>query len=124
MTKVADAEAQAQAGIHGAQAQALLVLSRLGGCTISQLAAHLELGKPAASTLVARMEAAGLLTRQPDRDDARATILVLTANGDKALRDVKQLISDLDQRLTRGFSQQEREVVARFLSQAAQIDKS
>lgn len=122
VTKVASAEAQASAGIYGAQAQALLILSRLDGCKISELARQLDLGKPAATTLVERMEKAGLIHRRPDKDDARASLLDLTQNGRGALAEVKRMISALDQRLVSGFDAQERAVIARFLAQASTFE--
>lgn len=121
LTKVATTAAQANAGIHGAQAQALLLLSQLGDCKISELATRLGLGKPAATTLVVRMEKAGLLRRGFDKNDARARILELTPKGRTALNGVNQMIVSLDQELTTGFSAQELEIVARFLRQASQL---
>ncbi len=124
LTKVATAEAQSRAGVYGAQAQALLILSRLEACKIIELAKQLDLGKPAATTLVARMEKADLVCRKPDPDDGRASVLHLTSKGRMALKDVKLMISAFDQRLTNDFNERELAVVSRFLAQAVLLDNS
>lgn len=122
ITKVATAEAQRHAGVHGAQAQALLFLHQLGSCKISELASHLDLGRPAATTLVARMEKAGLLRRQPDPQDARASLVELTGNGRDTVANVTRVIASLNHRLTDGYSDQELETISNFLINAARLE--
>ena len=123
LTKFASAEAQARTGLYGAQAQALLVMSEYDGCKISELARLLDLEKPAATTLVRRMEKANLLCRKTHALDARASRLELTQQGHEALAGVKQMIATLDQRLMGGFDSKETAVIMRFLVQASRIDR-
>lgn len=124
LTKVATAEALSKAGVYGAQAQALLILSQLNDCKIVELANRLELGKPAATTLVSRMEKADLICRKSDQGDGRASVLGLTPKGRKALTGVKEMISAFDQKLTSDFSAQELVIISKFLTRAAQLDNS
>ena len=123
LTKVASAEAQAAAGLHGAQAQALLMLPERGGCKISHLGKRLDLGKPATTTLVARMEKASLLCRRPADDDARASILELTPAGRKARTKVTWMIAAFDRALVDGFTAREVKVIETYLARAGQLEK-
>lgn len=123
LTKVASAEALATAGLPGAQAQALLMLSQLNGCKIGELGKTLGLGKPATTTLVSRMEKAKLLRRRADKADARANTIELTPTGRKALAKVKRMIAAFDERLVHGFSPHEIEVIETYLARAARIEK-
>jgi len=46
------------------------------------------LSQPSLSRMVERMEAAGLVTREPDRSDGRGTVVALTADGEAMQRSV------------------------------------
>ena len=121
VTKLAAATAQAHTGLHGAQAPALLMLSIHGGRKISELARDLEIGKPAATTLVNRMEKAGLVKRRPDKDDARASVIELAGRGRCIADDVAIMIGNFDAALIEGFSAREIETIRRFLVRASGI---
>ena len=123
LTKVASAEAQSRVGLHGAQAQALLVLSELDACRISDLASRLDLGKPATTTLVERMEKENLVSRAPDQRDARARFIRLTPEGRSAVSRVIEMISDFDATLVEGLSAQEVEIIERYLDRAAKLER-
>lgn len=123
LTKLASAEAQSRVGLHGAQAQALLVLSELDGCRISDLGARLDLGKPATTTLVERMEKENLISRATDEHDARARVVWLTPVGRAAVGRVTEMISGFDATLVDGFSAQEVDVIERYLERAAKLGR-
>lgn len=120
LTKVAGA--QAAADVHGAQAQALLLLSERETCRISELGHALNLGKPATTILVRRMEKTGLICRAPNTEDARAISIGLTPSGRDALGKVGQMIARIDQALLCGFSPRETEIIETYLRRAARID--
>ncbi|WP_026328327.1 MarR family winged helix-turn-helix transcriptional regulator [Streptomyces sulphureus] len=56
-------------------------LSRLGPQTAKRLADEVGIDRSGASRYADRLEAAGLLEREPDPSDGRATLLVLTPQG-------------------------------------------
>jgi DNA-binding MarR family transcriptional regulator len=60
---------------------ALTHVARAGAMRPSTLAEHLFVGASNVSKISARLSALGLLEKVPDPDDARATLLRLTADG-------------------------------------------
>lgn len=122
LTKVAAAEAQARIGLHGAQALALLLLTG-GARRINELAQDLDLGAPAATTLVARMEEAGLARRAKDEADSRASRVDLTEHGRASAEKVAGMIAVFDAALLEGLSPEEAAFLRRFLDRLSHLDK-
>lgn len=122
LTRAASAEAMARAGVPGAQAQALVFLNSMETRRISDLAAGLNLEKPAATALVGRLERAGFVSRAPDPRDARASILSLTPTGTRIAHEVLEMIGELDARLLDAFSEKERAIIAAFLNSVSRLD--
>jgi DNA-binding MarR family transcriptional regulator len=58
-------------------------LARVGPSTAAQLAAEIGLDRSRVSRHADRFESLGLLRREADPDDARGTLLILTAKGRK-----------------------------------------
>lgn len=54
-----------------------------GGCTLTELAAMLDVTKQTAIKLVDEMEGRGFLVREPDPRDRRAKLLVLTPKAER-----------------------------------------
>jgi DNA-binding MarR family transcriptional regulator len=52
-----------------------------GGATVGELAEHLNVTKQAASQMVEELVTRGYVERRPHPDDARARLIVLTAQG-------------------------------------------
>jgi DNA-binding MarR family transcriptional regulator len=65
--------------------------------------------------LADRMAKAGLLTRHADSDDGRATRLFVTDEGRAAFKRARVLLRELNGKLCDGFSDDELDVVARWL---------
>ncbi len=75
-------------GVEGVDATLYPVLSglaRTGPASATELAAVIGLDRTATTRYATRLQAAGLVTRAPDRADARATLLQLTPAGRKAV---------------------------------------
>ena len=121
MTKVATAEARSQAGIYGAQAQAILTIATQNGSNIKDLSDRLDLGKSGLTTLVRRLEDQDLIRRENDPKDGRASILNLTAKGAQAHGHVTKMVAGLDRKLVDGFTNGEIKVIDRFLAQASRL---
>ena len=99
-----------------AQAGLLFVLSRQDGALMGEAGAALDLGPAGISGLVDRMAAACLVERRPDPNDARASRVYLTAKGRKALVGARDVAHETNARLMEGFSAQEIDIVARWLT--------
>ena len=109
--------AQSPSGrVTAAQSGLLFVLGRRDGVLMGEAGAALDLGPPGISGLVDRMTAANLIKRRPDADDGRAWRLWLTPAGRAALARSKTGLSEVNARLTAGFSEAEIDVVARWLT--------
>lgn len=76
-------------------AATLSVLDRSGPQRITVLADHESVTQPAMSGLVQRLEASGLVTRQPDPLDGRATLITITPVGAKELGTRRQSHDDV-----------------------------
>lgn len=72
------------------QLKALMRLAGLPDVTISELALHLNLGRPATSILVDRLVQLGFVRRTEDASDRRRTHVTLTAQGDELVTRLRQ----------------------------------
>ena len=83
------ASRQATFEVTSAQARLLALLDELGPARVSLLAEADHSSQPSMTTALQRLEAQGWARRGPDPDDARASLLSLTAAGHEALRGVR-----------------------------------
>ena len=70
-------------------------------CTVSELAARLQITKQGAAQIVTDMEHRGLVDRRPDPDDGRARLVRLTDEGSRALREARKFHRAFERRLVR-----------------------
>jgi DNA-binding MarR family transcriptional regulator len=105
----------AAGGVTAAQAGLLFFLGKSDGALTSEAAAALDLKAPGMSGLVDRVERAGLVERHSDELDRRASRLWLTTAGRAALKRAKSGLTELNARMTEGFTESEIDVVARWL---------
>jgi DNA-binding MarR family transcriptional regulator len=68
-------------------------LARFGPLSAAQLSEEIGLDRSVVSRHATRLEAAGLLTRDPDPSDGRAVLLVLTDGGDQAVRVMRRRLA-------------------------------
>jgi DNA-binding MarR family transcriptional regulator len=61
-------------------------LSRSGPMRLTDLLATEQIKQPALTSLVSKLEDAGLVSRRPDPNDGRAALLSVTAAGEKVVR--------------------------------------
>jgi DNA-binding MarR family transcriptional regulator len=105
-------------GVNVTDMKCLDMMSLQGSATPSQLAAHTGLSSGATTAMVDRLERAGLVRRQPDPEDRRGTILVLTK---QAMRKLPSLFASLGaamEALVSGYSQKELAVLNDFFIKA------
>ncbi len=102
--------------VTSAQAGVLFVLGRPEGVLAGEVARSLGIGPPAATGLLDRMEKAGLVERRADADDGRAARLFLTEKGRITRIIAQERTTAISARLVEGFSDDELDVVARWLN--------
>jgi DNA-binding MarR family transcriptional regulator len=105
-----------QSGVTATQSGLLFVLDQRDGVLMGEAGAALDLGPPGISGLVDRMTAANLIKRRADPDDGRAWRLWLTPAGRAAMAQSKAGLTEVNARLTDGFTDAEIDVVARWLT--------
>jgi DNA-binding MarR family transcriptional regulator len=105
--------------ISGAQAGALFVIPPQGAATVGDVAEALQLAQSAASTLLQRMEKAGLVERFEDDADRRATRVRLTQSGRGARAEAAKRVARMNAALADGFSASDLAIIARFLEQVS-----
>jgi DNA-binding MarR family transcriptional regulator len=90
----------------------LHTLSRKGPLRLTELTATEQLKQPALTSLVAKLEQDGLVSRRPDPRDGRAVLLSLTREGKQVVRSRHaDRIANLS-RLVGQLNDEEREVLA------------
>ncbi|KAF0811105.1 MarR family transcriptional regulator [Alcanivorax sp. S71-1-4] len=116
MFRYVDSECETQLGFSVTQVAAMLFIARNEGGLQKELGAALGLNKPAVTGLCSRMEQNGLIERRPCQQDGRASRLYLSPQGKAVLPKVMPLLTRMNAMLAADFSEQELDVVVRFLS--------
>ena len=111
--------AQAEVGISMVQIGALFYLAENDGCLHKHLAEALGVQAAGVSGLVDRMQAAGLVQCRTSPADARAQHLHATAAGKKIAVAARPIVAAMQAELSAGFSDDELDVIARFLAAAS-----
>lgn len=73
------------AGLSVPQFRALLMLNQQPGASLSEVATHLGVTRPTASTIIERLVQQKLITREVDPTERRRVVLTLTAEGARRL---------------------------------------
>jgi len=120
--KRANVRLQAEVGISAAQGGALFFLGRHNNCLLSDLADGLALNNSAITGLAARMEKSELITRSRCAIDGRAWRVSLTAVGEEKRGKVMEHLRQFNTEISTGFSEEEMDIVYRFLSQVAEVE--
>lgn len=76
-------------GVTGGQASLLFTIQRRPGIGVGELAALERMSAPGMSKYVARLEADGLIVREPSDEDRRRVGLRVSPEGERVLRSVK-----------------------------------
>ena len=92
---------------NGAQGHILYVLWQQENISISSLSAQTSLANTTLTSMLDRMESAGLIVRRPDPQDRRTRLIALTDKA-KALRsDYQRISAQMNERYYTGFTQEE-----------------
>lgn len=103
-------------GVTMAQLAALYYVAKNDGCSLSDVANVLDMNKSAVTALARRLEASGVLRRQPNPDDARGTRLFLTERGKAVRTQSLAVMRRLTAEVTEGFSESQLDVLYGFLN--------
>ncbi|WP_207480936.1 MarR family winged helix-turn-helix transcriptional regulator [Arenibaculum pallidiluteum] len=106
--------AESRAPEAGSAAAALTLLGHVPGLPIERLRRALGLSHPGAVRLVDRLQADGLVARQPSERDRRAVALVLTPEGEKACAAILAARQGTLARALAALSPEERAVFGRL----------
>ena len=111
----ASAVAFAQHGVHEGQQYVLRCLWREDGLSPGELARRLGLATPTVTRAATRMEATGLLRREPHPSDRRLVRLRLTDRGRELEKVIDEQTNQLTERALATLSAAERESLVRAL---------
>jgi DNA-binding MarR family transcriptional regulator len=103
-------------GLRAGQEMILLQLLAEEGISQTNIAERLSLTQPTICVMLRRMEQSGLVERQVDQDDARASKVYLTDKGRALEEDLLQAWSDLERQTLSGLNQAEKVELHRLLS--------
>jgi DNA-binding MarR family transcriptional regulator len=113
----ASATAFARHGVHEGQQWVLRTLWREDGMSPGEVARSLGLATPTVTRTTTRMEAAGLLRREPHPGDRRMVRLWLTDRGRALEKDIDAEISQITRRALVTFTEAEQDALVRALDQ-------
>jgi DNA-binding MarR family transcriptional regulator len=110
-------EALTEIGLYAGQEMFLWHLWRQDGLTQSQMVERMCVQPPTVSKMLDRLERTGLVERRPDSEDSRISRVYLTEQGHRSQRAVRDIWTDLEQRIAAGLNVEERIVLRRLLLQ-------
>jgi DNA-binding MarR family transcriptional regulator len=116
LARYADAALLAEHGVTSQQSAVLMYLVKNDAVPLTRIGEALGLNAPAVTGLATRLERLGLVERRDDPADGRAYRLTLTADGRHRAAAILPRVRALQAELTRGFSSDEIDTIARFLS--------
>ncbi len=103
-------------GLYFGQPVILEYISNNNLCTQKELAGSLHISPPSAATSLKRMEKTGLIDRVADKEDVRKNRLSLTEKGRMALESFRETCKSTDEKMFKGFSREECEMLEDFLT--------
>jgi DNA-binding MarR family transcriptional regulator len=108
-------ESLARWEVSPSQSRALRVLTRYGAIRLSELSEHLHIAPRSATEVVDDLEAKGLVERQPDPQDRRATLVAVTEHGIEIGQAIRSAQGAETERLFDRLSVTDRDHLARIL---------
>ena len=107
-------------GIAGAQIPFLKSLYREDGQSQDELTLFLRVDPATTTRALAKLEKQGYIVRRPDPKDARVKRVFLTEAARQIEPELSARLHEWSEKLTEGFSDEERDLIASFLSRMAQ----
>lgn len=104
-----------QAGLSRGQPSVLFELGKNDGITQTELAKTIEVTQATLTNMLHRMEAAELINRVRDSEDARFTRIYLTDLGRQMLVQANELKEVMEQTAFAGFTSEEQQILKKYL---------
>ena len=102
------------------QASLLGYVAEFGATTQTDLADHLGIGRAAIGSVIDRLQARGLVERQPKIDDRRVWMVAITDAGEELAARVNEVDTVLRAELRRGIGREERQALAWVMTRLQQ----
>ncbi len=102
------------------QASLLGYVAEFGTTTQTDLADHLGIGRAAIGSVIDRLQARGLVERQPKEHDRRVWLVAITAGGQDLAAQVAEVDAVLRAELRRGIGREERQALAWVMTRLQQ----
>lgn len=102
-------------GLHRAQHRLLMTLACDRCLSQVELAKNLEVSPATIAVTLKSLEKAGLISRRAHQEDNRVNSVELTDAGRKIVEESREVFQALDERMYRGFSEEEKEQLCDFL---------
>ena len=102
-------------GLSRGQPPVLMVLGEEDGQTQSALSERLHIRPASLSTIIQRMEQAGLVERKTHHSDHRAVQVFLTSLGKARRHLVSEALGELEREMLVGFDEEEHQTLRDFL---------
>ncbi|HIR93506.1 MAG TPA: MarR family transcriptional regulator [Candidatus Egerieimonas intestinavium] len=109
-----------ETGLGTGQPKLISYLDSRGPCRQRDLAEYFEIDRAAVSRMLDSLERGGFVTHQADENNRRADLVELTDKGREANRICQAHGREVEEAFVRGFSPEERERFAEYLSRAYQ----
>ena len=107
-------------GLGNGQPKLLVYLAGQGPCSQRQLAEYFEIDPAAVSRMLCTMEKSGFITRGINQESRRSDRIELTDQGRRYAKIWRKNYQDMEERMLKGFSDQEREQFAEYLLRSYQ----
>jgi DNA-binding MarR family transcriptional regulator len=108
--------------VRPAYGSILIPLFEEDGLQIGELAKRARLSKQTMTTLLKLMEARGLVARQRDRQDARASRIYLTEYGRQFKSVASSVLEEMDKLLSKRLSKRDISILRRCLSEIMELE--
>ena len=105
-------------GLGPGQPKLVSYLAEHGPCRQRELADYFEVDPAAVSRMVEALQKGGFVARRADQSSRRGDLLELTPRGEEAARAWQERCREAEERILRGFSPEERERFADYLTRA------
>jgi DNA-binding MarR family transcriptional regulator len=106
--------------LEASELAALEHMHAAGPMTQKRLGERLSISPGAVTAMIDRLESRGYVERIPNPEDRRSALVLITKAGvEESVRHLWPYIEDM-RGIEEGFSEEEREVIARFLGEATQ----
>lgn len=102
------------------QASLLGYVNEFGATTQTHLADHLGIGRAAIGSVIDRLQARGLVERQPRPDDRRVWLVAITPAGAELAREIAEVDEVLRAELRHGIGREERQALAWVMTRLQQ----